>query len=350
MVPLSLIRVATLLILIGALFEHDVHLACALIVAPPSGGMQQLGMRRFVNHPTTILYAASNDDDAEKDANDSQSDDDAMTEADLDQKKNALENMLKGGSGESSAAPSMNSSVLTSTRKQRLEREIDLLKQLDPEHPENNSEFVDLQNQEFIMADLWSLWYGERGSMNERKLKAIEETLGDPDLWPQAENEYLELIREHCTIDGSMDKLQLSNWVEPANRLATLLFLMGRYKESKNWCEKIINAKPWHIGALSGIVMVCMRIGDKEGVLKYSMLGLPNLTPQMRNSRREWVQRNVEIAEQKLLQLQEANRKAYGEPDESSSSYSADNTMKPSSLVDSNQLGNEIEEDDSAWQ
>merc|ERR1719203_315785 len=109
--------------------------------------------------------------------------------------------------------------------------------------------------------------------MNERKLKAVEEMLHDPDLWHEAENQYIELIREHCSTDGSLEKVDLSNWVEPANRLATLYFIMGRFGESKKWCERILKARPWHVGALSGVVMVCMKLGDKEGVLKYSIMG-----------------------------------------------------------------------------
>ncbi|KAL9183722.1 hypothetical protein ACHAXT_004578 [Thalassiosira profunda] len=258
---------------------------------------------------------AKSDDDADDDSSGAQpADDEAMSDADLQQQRLALGDLFKSSPGESSDASSdvNDAPVLTTSRKQRLEREIELLRRLDPEHPDNNSEYSDLQNQELVVSELWGLWYGERGPMNERKLRAIEETLMDPDMWGDAEKKYLALISEHC---GDGDALDLSYWVEPANRLATLLFLMERMEESKQWCERILECKPWHIGALNGVVMVCMRLGDKEGVLKYSQMGLPNLTPEMRNARKKWVKKNVALAEMNLSGLEERSRKAYGDPD-----------------------------------
>ena len=142
-----------------------------------------------------------------------------------------------------------------------------------------------------------------------------------------------------------MDNLNLSNWVEPANRLATLLYLMGRLKESKKWCEQILSVKPWHIGALSGVVMVCMKMGDKEGILKYSVMGMPNLSPQMRNARKEWVDQNVQLAENNLQRLEQLNREAYGQPDEDNTNYNIDRDNQ-SDVAPSDEPENE----DSAWQ
>ena len=150
------------------------------------------------------------------------------------------------------------------------------------------------------------LWYGARGPINEQKLRSIEEMLGDQSKWEEAEKLYLQLINEHCkTSDDS--KLNLSNWVEPANRLATLLYLMGRLKESLAWCEMIIDAKPWHIGALSGVVMVCLKMNDEESAKKFISMGLPNLSNEMRDARNAWVEKNVDSAKQSLLQLKSSN-------------------------------------------
>jgi len=225
----------------------------------------------------TILYTIPNDNDAEEEIT---SDDNSI---DIDQQKIALEGVLKNSFGESNTDTTIKntSNILTSSRKMRLEREIELIKQLDPEHLDNNREYSDSQNQELVIQELWSLWYGERGRANEIELRKIEDTTVDQNQWPEAERRYLELIRKHCSVDGTMDNLELTNWVEPANRLATLLFMMGRLKESRKWCKRILNVKPWHIGALSGIAIVCMQMGDGEGVIKYSLMGLPNLSPEM---------------------------------------------------------------------
>ena len=191
----------------------------------------------------SVLYTTPKDDEEDKSSNDES--------IDLNQQKLELENMINNIGG-TDATANKNTAILTSSRKQRLLREIELIKQLDPEHPENNIEYSDIQNQELVVSQLWAIWYGERGPINEMKLREVEDLLVDPNQWPEAENKYLELIRVHCSADGSMDNLNLSNWVEPANRLATLLFLMGRFSESKEWCDKILDSKPWHIGALSG--------------------------------------------------------------------------------------------------
>lgn len=310
--------------------------------------------RGFLRHSLPFLHASSNgDDDGDKndDGADPQSpspDDGAMADADLDKQKLALESILSGSGDGDEISTDRATPVLTSARKQRLEREIELLRQLDPDHPDNNPEYSDLQNQELVMAQLWSLWYGERGPANEMKLREVEETLADPDRWQDAENSYLTLIREHCggsgnDDDGGDDRIDLSNWVEPANRLATLYFIMGRYSESRKWCERILNAKPWHVGALSGVVMVCMKMGDKDGVLKYSLMGLPNYSVQMRGKRVEWVERNVKAAEANLRRLEEVNRKAYRETDESSRSRIS---IEDVSVA----LEDEGGDNDSAWQ
>ena len=234
--------------------------------------------------------------------------------------------------------------VLTTSRRQRLQREIHLLKQLESAssvRPEDD-DYDHPNREERVISELWSLWYGERGSQNEKKLIAIEMLVhggasasdGDriPPEWTEAEMQYVALIREHCSttdigdLDSGkkigaassmdIDNLNLSIWIEPANRLATLLFLMGRYQESKLWCERILAAKPWHIGALSGIVMVCANMGDVEGVTKYSKLILPQRTTNVPTSewigaRSEWVRRNVQLAEANLSHLEESNRRAY---------------------------------------
>jgi tetratricopeptide (TPR) repeat protein len=264
--------------------------------------------------PVLLGSAPNNDDDSDIDNSDGGSQSNPTSESstpmNLDQQKLSLENLI-----EESDISNKNTAVLTTSRKKRLEREIELLKRLDLNHPDNNSNYSNIQNQELVISELWSLWYGERGPKNEEKLHKIEGLLNDPSQWPDAEKKYLALIKEHCCgADGSMDNIDLSNWVEPANRLATLYFLEGRLEESRQWCERILDAKPWHVGALSGIVMVCAKLNKEEDAIKYARLGLPNIAS---GDREEWVKRNVHLAEANLKRLEESTKKAYGEPDES---------------------------------
>ena len=260
------------LVIAAVAFGSVSSIGCAFVLAP-----KQLTTKASIqqhDHVTT-LHGVSNDDDDDDD------------EIDI----SIIENKMMGGG--------IRQTVF-------LEREIELISRLDPDHPENNVDYSDMQNQEIVVSELWTIWYGERGPLNEQRLRSIEETLGDPSQWESAERQYLDLINEHCKSDGE-SKLNLSMWVEPANRLATLLYLVGRLKESLSWCEAILEAKPWHIGALSGIVMVCVQLNDEESAKKYIQMGLPNLSAEMKNERKAWVERNVEIAKQQLLQLQSSN-------------------------------------------
>ena len=299
------------------------------------------GQRRSPVHDAT-----PNDDDTDEDGSETEKPPEGVATS-LDQQKLSLEKIMKSISDETEISIK-NTSVLTTSRKQRLEREIELLKRLDPAHRDNNRGYSDLQNQELVVSELWSLWYGERGPLNEKKLHEIEEQLSDPSQWHDAENKYLNLIREHCCgADGNMDNIDLSNWVEPANRLATLLFLMGRLNESKQWCERILLAKPWHIGALSGVVMVCMKLNDEKGAIKYSLMGLPNLSSKMRSAREEWVKKNVQLAEKNLLRLEESNRIAYGESDEI---HVRDSRSTTKMETKTEKLENDVGIGDSEWQ
>ena len=81
--------------------------------------------------------------------------------------------------------------------------------------------------------------------------------------------------------------------------------------------------------------MVCMKMGDRD-ILKYSMMGLPNLTPQMRDARKDWVKKNVDLAEKHLQKLEELNKESYGETDESHRNYAEE---MPSCQEDSTEGG-----------
>lgn len=226
-------------------------------------------------------------------------DDDAI---DLDSKIRALNKMI--GVDDKSNDILMS----TSNRRKNLEREIELLSRLHPDHLMEESNPDDAEND--IIQQFWSIWYGECGASNARALRAFEEELvsGGPESWLEAEREYLALIEEHCQC-GDGDDLDLSLWVEPANRLATLYYMMGRLDDSKFWCERILEeAKPWHIGALSGILLVCLQNEDKEGLMKWAPKAMPRLSENTLGARKEWVERNVALAKEKLYELEEMSQ------------------------------------------
>jgi len=131
-----------------------------------------------------------------------------------------------------------------------------------------------LSSSDQAITDLWSLWFSERGTEAATLLLRAEELSsravgasgnggsstssggsgaagsGEEDA-QEAESLLWDLIEEHGV-----------HWVEPVNRLATLMYMRGRLEESKALCEVVLSVKPWHIGALSGIVMVCISMND----------------------------------------------------------------------------------------
>lgn len=144
----------------------------------------------------------------------------------------------------------------------------------------------------------------------------IDKGLGNRQMWEAIELRYRELIDEHC---GQEDDVRV--WTEPANRLATLLFLMGRHAESKTWCERILESKPWHTGALSGVVMVCTKMNDLEGARAYGELCLPP-TSEI-SERKKWIERNVDIAEARLAALEKEKAEVLRKNDDAGDSGTA---------------------------
>lgn len=110
---------------------------------------------------------------------------------------------------------------------------------------------------------LWALWIGERGPESASNLLHAEGLMA-VESWNEAELVLLSLIEEHGI-----------HWAEPVNRLATLYYMGGRYDESKALCELVLDVKPWHFGALSGIVMVCTAQNDATGARFWSEKRLP---------------------------------------------------------------------------
>jgi hypothetical protein len=182
--------------------------------------------------------------------------------------------------------------LLTTISRERRQVEIELLQSL--EH-----------NDEEAVENLWNLWYSERGPKAHAELLDIEQTLfSDPSRWPKAETR----------LKSMMDEYGLY-FCEPINRLATLYFMQGRYKESKKLCEIVLEQKPWHFGALSGIVMVCVGLQDHSGARTWAAKRLPPLVPDgtTDNHRRvEWTKRAVNDARRLLRDEEDRIRKSFG--------------------------------------
>jgi tetratricopeptide (TPR) repeat protein len=184
-------------------------------------------------------------------------------------------------------------SPLTTIERERRQAEIQLLAQL--------AEGDD------SVADLWMLWFGERGSEAAKKLARAEELTNESPLaWKQAEDTLRDLIQEYGVY-----------WVEPVNRLATLYYMQGRLDEAETLCQIVLAVKPWHFGALSGIVMVYAAQADSENARLWAASRLPTFAPTGPNRRRiHWAEKAVASAQESLEIAEKRVQELFGPPDD----------------------------------
>jgi len=200
---------------------------------------------------------------------------------------------------------------------------------------------------------LWNLWFSERGAKAKKLLEQADNCMNQPDLWQESERILLDLIAEHGPY-----------FTEPINRLATLYYLQGKHEWSYALCLLVLHSKPWHFGALSGIVMVSLGRNDKDKARYWAERRLPTLAaaspflaqggitsssadaaPTTNNPRRlEWVERAVQRAQEALDQAEERTAKSLGKPEEyyykrGSSSTSSGGDSPPA-----------MQKDESDWQ
>jgi len=186
-----------------------------------------------------------------------------------------------------------------------------------------------LEDGDESLADLWSLWYSERGSTAQSILKETDELLGDPNTWRDCETKLLQLTNDYGIY-----------FVEPVNRLATLYFLQGKFQESYKLCQIILKLKPWHFGALSGIVQVCIRNDDLNAARAWAGKGLPAMQSTGNYRRTEWVENAVTAAKKMMKQAEKTTQTNLGKPEE----YYG----KPANSNDNQNLDRNDETD--AWQ
>lgn len=223
----------------------------------------------FAREAGQRLYSSSQDNDEEG----------------IEAARRQLEFLVNDDSNNEKDAP-----LLSTIGRQRREVEIALLEAL---------EFGDEPTD-----DLWQLWYSERGPQAHADLQELEAGLFDPKNWSDAEARLQEMIAQHGM-----------HFCEPLNRLATLYYMQGRYQESKKLCQLVLEQKPWHFGALSGIVMVCANLQDIQGARQWAARRLPPMVPDGTTDnerRKEWADRAVDDARQRLVEEEERIRVAFG--------------------------------------
>lgn len=113
---------------------------------------------------------------------------------------------------------------------------------------------------------LMQFWSTERGPAAQERLEHAAEMLEAGQVIA-AENMLMKLI----------DDYSIFPWVEPLSQLATVYFRQGKFEESYQLCVCVLHLKPWHVGALEGIVTACMRLCDRDQARNWAKKGLPKL-------------------------------------------------------------------------
>ena len=163
---------------------------------------------------------------------------------------------------------------------------------------------------------LWDLWYSQRGGEALGRLRQADKLMADPTTWQDCEDSLKLLVKEYSIY-----------FVEPINRLATLYYLQGRMEASYHLCRLIIlHLKPWHFGALAGIVQVCLALGNRDEARYWATKRLPTAVANTgappfdggpTNPRRlTWVQDMVQAAKLMMKEAEETTKQQFGNPED----------------------------------
>ena len=220
---------------------------------------------------------------------------------------------------------------LTSAERDRRMAEIELLQAL--------------EDSDDTLQDLWDLWFSARGKTAKERLEQADEFMANGNILA-AEKMLKQMIREYGVY-----------WVEPLNRLATLLYLDGRLEESFQLCLVVLHLQPHHFGALSGIVAVCIGLGKREEARRWADKRLPtrvassSFPPFAQDGptnprRKEWVVRAVKQAQEAISHLEYQTQKDFGKPEKYYKKRKGNNLGKE----DDNSPSRLLDMDEDAWQ
>ena len=140
-----------------------------------------------------------------------------------------------------------------------------------------------LESSDDAIAELWGLWFSERGPRAAKALQAADRYI--------SEGKHM-----HSAAEAELSELSLeySGWAEPLNRRATLMYHAECYEDSVALCERVLSARPWHFGAISGMAACASAMGDTSAAQAWEARKLPPLGSAARS---RWVERAVSEAE-----------------------------------------------------
>ena len=82
------------------------------------------------------------------------------------------------------------------------------------------------------------------------------------------------IAMQRGTLDRALDRFdevtrRAPDFAEGWNKRATVLYMMGRHRESVADVQQVLNLEPRHYGALSGLGMILVALGREEDALEW---------------------------------------------------------------------------------
>lgn len=113
--------------------------------------------------------------------------------------------------------------------------------------------------------DLWKLWFEQKGMLGLEGLRRAQ---------------LLMELRDFSRAEELLNKLitQQPDFAEAWNRRAVLNYIQGRYWEAIADCEEVIRLNPIHFGALHGLGLCYVALGNYRSAI-YSFQRALNVQP-----------------------------------------------------------------------
>ena len=82
------------------------------------------------------------------------------------------------------------------------------------------------------------------------------------------------IAMQRGALDRALDRFdqiveRVPDFAEGWNKRATVLYMMGRHRESVADVQQVLNLEPRHYGALSGLGMILVAVGQEEDALEW---------------------------------------------------------------------------------
>lgn len=112
-----------------------------------------------------------------------------------------------------------------------------------------------LEQAEPIISDLWEIWISSHGDENEKVLMEQGVLALKQGNLEHAEKLFGDIISQN------------PSFTEAWNKRATVRYMMSKFQESQSDVFEVLQREPRHFGAISGLGMINLRLGNLNAAL-----------------------------------------------------------------------------------